>query len=308
MNKEIDDIIKQKNYHDLSGDDLRLLEREGVKKEDFIQLKLLFQQLEVDKLENNFKANHVKERLDQEFQQKFKKSRVVPLWRDNKQFYAQPIFHAAAAIIMLFLVFNFLNLEDNTTNLAENTVVNKKEVLNKKQPKKEKESVSENNPQKKQELKDEIEKVEVKQEVEAENVEIEADLRSDREVAVKRKPQPQLSPRRNENIANRFNEIEKVEEDLEVAPVADELKINEEVLSNASNTGEQIAKTYQYNSINLSTNNTFETTFQSNSSVQSEFNLKSENLSGSTVYDLNVVMLVPNKTIDEELDLLTPLF
>lgn len=132
MREEIDNIIKQKNYRDLSGDELRLLEKEGISKEEFIALKLLFQQMEVDKIERLEKLAPVKSKLDQMFEEKHGKPKIL-LWKSNTAFYAQPLLQVAAVVVFIVLLFNQVDFSSNKQMAFENTSEMMKENISKNQ-------------------------------------------------------------------------------------------------------------------------------------------------------------------------------
>ena len=310
MNTEIDNIIKQKNYHDLSGDELRLIEREGITKEDFIQLKLFFQQLEVDKLEKSAVTKDIKTKLDAEFQKKYKKSRVIPLWKDSKHFLAQPVLHVAAAITLLILVFNFLNLEDNTKNLADNTVLEKKQDIpqeNDKETKPEKTKVEED--------KEPIEKEKpstLNEEAPA-LIKAEIDEEDTQEVPTK------SSEEQSEIISSSRFKTKSENFDKKRVEVADEMDVRNEKLSEPEMVtnnltqplNNQVQSTIaipeeEFASVQFQNDNDYASPAQSTS--LSESNLTFSN-NGMT-YNVSEVHLVfkPSKSIDDELELLTPLF
>lgn len=132
MREEIDNIIKQKNYRDLSGDELRLLEKEGISKEEFIALKLLFQQMEVDKIERLEKLAPVKSKLDQMFEEKHGKPKIL-LWKSNTAIYAQPLLQVAAVVVFIVLLFNRVDFSSNKQMAFENTSEMMKENISQNQ-------------------------------------------------------------------------------------------------------------------------------------------------------------------------------
>ncbi|SFT54664.1 hypothetical protein SAMN05216474_1231 [Lishizhenia tianjinensis] len=125
MKEELDHIIKHKNYRDLTGDELRLLEKEGISKDDFIALKLFFQQMEIDKTERLEKLAPVKSKLDDLFEAKHKKGGLI-LWRIDKAFYAQPLLQIAATIVLIVLFYNNISLKQEPTLAMNQEVVENK--------------------------------------------------------------------------------------------------------------------------------------------------------------------------------------
>lgn len=121
MKEELDHIIKHKNYRDLSGDELRMLEKEGISKDDFIALKLFFQQMEVDKAERLEKLTPVKSKLDDLFEEKHKKT-VIPLWKNDKNLFAQPLLQIAAVVVLIVVFYTNINLNQEPSLALNNQV------------------------------------------------------------------------------------------------------------------------------------------------------------------------------------------
>lgn len=138
MGRDIIDIIKEKEYHQLTS-----VERDEVKEfctneEEYEQMKSVF--LSVDSLsEEGIKPSEkTKERLDELFIATYPKA--APLWYNsvlavvvpkNKPLYRQPLFQLAAACMLLFLVFYIPNvdLSQPSTKLAQNEQVDEEPMF-----------------------------------------------------------------------------------------------------------------------------------------------------------------------------------
>lgn len=138
MGKDIIDIIKEKEYHQLTS-----VERDEVKEfctneEEYEQMKSVF--LSVDSLsEEGIKPSEkTKERLDELFIATYPKA--APLWYNSvlavvvpkdKPIYRQPLFQLAAACMLLFLVFYIPNvdLSQPSTKMAQNEQIDEEPMF-----------------------------------------------------------------------------------------------------------------------------------------------------------------------------------
>ena len=129
MGRDIIDIIKEKEYHQLTTVELDEVQEFCTNEEEYDQMKSVF--LSVDSIsEGGLKpSGKTKERLDELFVATYPKA--APVWYNSvlavvvpkdKPIYRQPLFQLAAACMLLFLVFYLPNVDltNPSTKMAQN--------------------------------------------------------------------------------------------------------------------------------------------------------------------------------------------
>jgi hypothetical protein len=142
MERDVMDIVKEKEFIELSAADRAELGELCSSEEEFNQVKAMFAGIGAMDWSNPTPKDETKESLDHLFAQKYPKA--APVWYNaplavltptGKPFYRQPLVQAAAVGLLIFLAYPFVNsnvMTSDTTQVAaldeENTSSEGKEM------------------------------------------------------------------------------------------------------------------------------------------------------------------------------------
>ena len=128
MEKDIFDIILEKDFHQLNATEREELSELCSNETEFEQMKLMLGGVEVLKTENYSPREETKQRLDELFVQSHPKA--GPIWYNSvlavvipkdKPIYRQPLAQIAAILLLVFLAVPFFNnrFDDPTVKIAQ---------------------------------------------------------------------------------------------------------------------------------------------------------------------------------------------
>jgi hypothetical protein len=144
MTKEIENIIRNKKFFELTAEEKDLIQEIAETEVDFEQLKFVFTQVEgIKSAEKSHVDKAVKANLDVLFDKTYSQKRLVWynklwlfLWPDEARFYARPLLQFATVLALIISVVTFvpfneksqLAMKESTTESVENKVV-KQELM-----------------------------------------------------------------------------------------------------------------------------------------------------------------------------------
>lgn len=138
MGRDIIDIIKEKEYHQLTSDERDEVKEICTNEEEYYQMKSIFLSVDSFSEEGLMPSGKTKERLDELFIATYPKA--SPVWYNSvlavvvpkdKPIYRQPLFQLASACMLLFLVFYIpnVNLTDSSMKMAQAEQVDEEPIF-----------------------------------------------------------------------------------------------------------------------------------------------------------------------------------